>query len=114
MTDDSKVASAATHDAGKPDATSPAATTPSTTSPSVSASLDPKHMAMRTSAQERKATDVLIVCGGLSHEREISVRSGHRVGGFLEEAGWTVHFHDMDSTLLDYLSDPSTRPDIVW
>lgn len=114
MTDDSKVASAATHDAGKPDATSPAATTPSTTSPSVSASLDPKHMAMRTSAQERKVTDVLIVCGGLSHEREISVRSGHRVGGFLEEAGWTVHFHDMDSTLLDYLSDPSTRPDIVW
>ena len=57
---------------------------------------------------------VLVICGGLSHERDISLSSGHRVGGFLEDAGWDVRFHDMDSGLLDYLADPRTRPDIVW
>ncbi|MCI1649082.1 D-alanine--D-alanine ligase family protein [Bifidobacterium tibiigranuli] len=62
----------------------------------------------------RNETSVLIICGGLSHERDISISSGHRVGGFLEDAGWQVRYHDMDSELLQYLSDPATRPDIVW
>ena len=57
---------------------------------------------------------VLIICGGLSHERDVSLSSGHRVGGFLDDAGWKVSFHDMDSTLLNQLTDPATRPDIVW
>jgi D-alanine-D-alanine ligase len=67
-----------------------------------------------TSGYDRPNTTVLIVCGGLSHERDVSLSSGHRVGGFLEEAGWKVAFHDMDSELLPYLSSSSTRPDIVW
>ena len=62
----------------------------------------------------RSGSNVLVICGGLSHERDISLSSGHRVGGFLEDAGWDVRFHDMDSGLLDYLADPRTRPDIVW
>ncbi|MFC0265671.1 D-alanine--D-alanine ligase family protein [Alloscardovia macacae] len=58
---------------------------------------------------------VLILCGGLSHERDVSLSSGHRVAGFLEESGqWTVDVHDVDSTLVDYLTDPATRPDVVW
>lgn len=58
---------------------------------------------------------VVILCGGLSHERDVSLSSGHRVAGFLEEtAQWDVAVHDVDSTLLDYLSSPETRPDIVW
>ena len=57
---------------------------------------------------------VLVICGGLSHERDVSLSSGHRVGGFLEGVGWDVRFHDMDGELLDYLADPHTRPDIVW
>ncbi|WP_300765775.1 D-alanine--D-alanine ligase [uncultured Bifidobacterium sp.] len=63
---------------------------------------------------DRSDTTVLIVCGGLSHERDVSLSSGHRVGGFLEEAGWKVAFHDMDGDLLSYLSSSATRPDIVW
>lgn len=64
--------------------------------------------------RSRGETKVLIICGGLSHERDVSLSSGHRVGGFLDDAGWQVGFHDMDSELLQYLSDPDTRPDIVW
>ncbi|WEV72459.1 ATP-grasp domain-containing protein [Bifidobacterium sp. ESL0790] len=63
---------------------------------------------------DRSKTSILIICGGMSHERDVSLASGHRVGGYLEEAGWDVRFHDMDSDLLPYLSDPTTRPDIVW
>ncbi|WP_018142879.1 D-alanine--D-alanine ligase family protein [Alloscardovia criceti] len=58
---------------------------------------------------------VAILCGGLSHERDISLNSGHRVAGFLEESKkWDVAIHDVDSNLIDYLQDPSTRPDVVW
>ncbi|MFT8788522.1 MAG: D-alanine--D-alanine ligase [Bifidobacterium psychraerophilum] len=62
----------------------------------------------------REHTKILVVCGGLSHERDISLSSGHRVEGFLEDAGWNVDVHDMDSDLLDYLSSEDTRPDLVW
>ena len=58
---------------------------------------------------------VAILCGGLSHERDISLSSSHRVAGFLEDAGrWDVDIHDVDASLIDYLLDPSTRPDVVW
>ncbi len=67
-----------------------------------------------TKPVDRGNTSVLVICGGLSHERDVSLSSGHRVGGFLEDAGWNVRFHDMDGDLLSYLSDPQTRPDIVW
>ncbi|WEV65843.1 D-alanine--D-alanine ligase [Bifidobacterium sp. ESL0764] len=63
---------------------------------------------------DRAATKVLVICGGMSHERDVSLASGHRVSGYLEKAGWNVAVHDMDSELLPYLSDPETRPDIVW
>ncbi|TCD54406.1 D-alanine--D-alanine ligase [Alloscardovia theropitheci] len=58
---------------------------------------------------------VLVLCGGLSHERDVSLSSGHRVAGFLEDTGkWDVAIHDVDNALLDFLTDPATRPDIVW
>ncbi|RBP97747.1 D-alanine--D-alanine ligase [Bifidobacterium aemilianum] len=62
----------------------------------------------------RSETSILIICGGSSHERDISISSGHRVGGYLHDAGWNVRYHDMDASLLPYLSDPATRPDLVW
>ncbi len=70
--------------------------------------------ATRQGTTSRADTTLLIICGGMSHERDVSLASGHRVGGHLEDAGWTVRFHDMDSDLLPYLADPKTRPDIVW
>lgn len=97
-----------------PNAPDAPVSTASLVSTASTASLAPDNLTISTPVQDRQHTDILVICGGLSHEREISIRSGHRVGGFLEEAGWTVHFHDMDSTLLDYLSDPHTRPDVVW
>ena len=72
----------------------------------------PPHHAWGT--DERKKTPILVICGGLSHEREVSLSSGRRVAGFLEDAGWRVTTHDMDGDLLNYLSDPKTRPAAVW
>lgn len=57
---------------------------------------------------------VLILCGGLSHERDISLASGRRVARYLRAGGWNTATHDMDASLLDYLNDPATRPDVVW
>lgn len=55
---------------------------------------------------------VLVIAGGLSHEREVSLRSGRRVAGLLRSAGCEVRTTDLDSTLLDELAaDP---PDVVW
>jgi D-alanine-D-alanine ligase len=54
------------------------------------------------------------LCGGLSHERDISMASGRRVAGYLEDAGWKASTHDMDGALLDALTNPATRPDVVW
>lgn len=63
---------------------------------------------------DRADTDILIICGGLSTERDISISSGHRVQGHLEEAGWGVQTHDMDGSLIDRLTDAATRPQLVW
>lgn len=60
------------------------------------------------------SASIVVICGGLSHERDVSLSSGHRVQGFLKEAGWKVETHDMDASLLDFLTNPSTRPDLVW
>ena len=58
---------------------------------------------------------ILILCGGLSHERDVSLNSGHRVAGFLEESGtWDVDIRDVDSTLINSLNDSAYRPDLVW
>ena len=56
--------------------------------------------------------DVLILAGGLSHEREVSLRSGRRVAEVLRSAGHDVHIHDVDSDLLAGLR--RARPDVVW
>lgn len=59
-------------------------------------------------------TKVLIICGGLSYEREISISSGHRVGEFLRKKSWNVEYHDMDNSLIHYLLSPQTKPHLVW
>jgi D-alanine-D-alanine ligase len=61
-----------------------------------------------TSAQTR----VLVLAGGLSHERDVSLRSGRRVADALAEQGLSVELRDADATLLDYLLDEA--PDVIW
>lgn len=55
---------------------------------------------------------VTILAGGLSHERDVSLRSGRRVAESLRAAGLEVSVHDVDADLLPFLV--GTRPDVVW
>jgi D-alanine-D-alanine ligase len=55
---------------------------------------------------------VAILAGGLSHERDVSLRSGRRVAEALRGAGADVSIHDVDSALLSDLD--ARRPDVVW
>lgn len=56
--------------------------------------------------------NVLILAGGLSHEREISIRSGRRVAELLRGAGLRATLADVDADLLPTVRH--TRPDVVW
>ncbi len=56
--------------------------------------------------------EVLILAGGLSHERDVSIRSGRRVAEALRDLGMGVRVQDVDAELLSYLRD--ARPDVVW
>lgn len=55
---------------------------------------------------------VAILSGGISHEREVSLRSGRRVADALARAGAEVVIREPNSELLLYLA--SERPDVVW
>lgn len=55
---------------------------------------------------------VTILAGGLSHERDVSLRSGRRVAESLRAAGLEVSVHDVDADLLPFLR--TARPDLVW
>lgn len=55
---------------------------------------------------------VLILAGGLSHERDVSVRSGRRVAEALRSAGAEAAIADVDAALVPALrADP---PDVVF
>ncbi len=55
---------------------------------------------------------VLVLAGGISHERDVSLRSGRRVADALLAAGVQASLRDPDATLLDFLRD--TPPAVVW
>jgi len=55
---------------------------------------------------------VAVVAGGISLEREISLRSGHRVANALQDAGHRVRTLDLDGQLVDQLT--ADRPDVVF
>ncbi|MBO9556494.1 D-alanine--D-alanine ligase [Cellulomonas sp.] len=63
---------------------------------------------MTTSSSPR----IVILAGGLSHERDVSLRSGRRVAEALRGAGVDVSVHDVDSDLVPALTQ--LRPDLVW
>jgi D-alanine-D-alanine ligase len=54
---------------------------------------------------------VLVLAGGLSHEREVSLRSGRRVADALRACGLDVALADADAALLPLLA--SEPPDVV-
>jgi D-alanine-D-alanine ligase len=55
---------------------------------------------------------VLILAGGISHERDVSLKSGRRVADALTEAGVEVEIKEPDNELIGHLI--ATRPDVVW
>jgi D-alanine-D-alanine ligase len=56
--------------------------------------------------------NVAILSGGISHEREISLRTGRRVADALSERGHKVTLLDPDADLFSRLD--SLSPDVVW
>ncbi|MDO5726522.1 MAG: D-alanine--D-alanine ligase [Bowdeniella nasicola] len=59
-----------------------------------------------------KQTHVLILSGGLSHERDVSLRSGNCVANILKDSGYQVSIGDVDTKLLETIARES--PDVVW
>lgn len=58
------------------------------------------------------ALDIVVLAGGISHERDISLRSGRRVADGLNSLGHHVTLREPDSSLLGFLTEQ--RPDVVW
>ncbi len=54
----------------------------------------------------------MILAGGLSHERDVSIRSGRRVWEALEEGGIKATVHDVDTNLLPNLR--TLDDTVVW
>jgi D-alanine-D-alanine ligase len=54
---------------------------------------------------------VVILAGGLSHERDVSLRSGRRVADAMLDAGHEVTVRDVDAGLMQWLR--TERPDCV-
>jgi D-alanine-D-alanine ligase len=55
---------------------------------------------------------IVVLAGGLSHERDISLRSGRRVSDSLSQHGIQVVMRDPDASLLEFLD--TSRPDVIW
>lgn len=65
-----------------------------------------------TEATTARPLEVLVLAGGLSHERDVSLRSGARVADALRDAGVSAHVTDVDATFLETVD--RLRPDVVW
>jgi D-alanine-D-alanine ligase len=61
---------------------------------------------------ENGVSRAVVLAGGISHERDVSLRSGRRVADSLAAHGIAVELRDPDSSLFAYLRDQ--QPDIVW
>ena len=55
---------------------------------------------------------IVVLAGGISHEREISLKSGRRVADALIEKGAQVIMHEPDHELLENLK--VDKPDVIW
>ncbi|MDO4259927.1 MAG: D-alanine--D-alanine ligase [Actinomycetaceae bacterium] len=58
------------------------------------------------------ALKILIIAGGLTHERDVSVRSGRRVANALNHVGHEVRLADLDKNLVSTITE--FAPDVVW
>ncbi|WP_179872823.1 D-alanine--D-alanine ligase family protein [Microcella indica] len=59
-----------------------------------------------------RAERVIVLAGGISHERDISLRSGRQVADALAAHGLQVELRDPDASLLPSLM--AQPPDVIW
>ena len=59
-----------------------------------------------------ESTSVVVLSGGISHERDVSLRSGRRVVDALTRLGWRVSTAEPDAKLLPTLL--AEQPEVVW
>jgi D-alanine-D-alanine ligase len=55
---------------------------------------------------------IMVLAGGISHEREISLKSGRRVADALVEFGASVELREPDESLLENIK--RDKPDVIW
>ena len=55
---------------------------------------------------------IMVLAGGISHEREISLKSGRRVADALVEFGASVEIREPDEFLLENIK--KDKPDVIW
>jgi D-alanine-D-alanine ligase len=55
---------------------------------------------------------ILVLAGGISHERDISLKSGRRVADALTDAGAQVVIREPDEQLFSYIAQDA--PDVIW
>lgn len=73
--------------------------------------MDERVASTSPTTHERGSTSVMVLAGGLSHERDVSLRSGRRVAEALRGAGVDVVERDVDAGLLPALT--ASAPDCV-
>lgn len=61
---------------------------------------------------ESTALDIVVLAGGISHERDVSLRSGRRVADALTGRGHRVTVIDPGAGLLSELA--ARQPDVIW
>lgn len=54
----------------------------------------------------------MVLAGGISHERDVSLKSGRRVADALIEFGASVEIHEPDEFLLANIK--KDKPDVIW
>jgi D-alanine-D-alanine ligase len=55
---------------------------------------------------------IQVLAGGISHERDISLKSGRRIADALTDYGASVVIREPDEHLFDHIKDD--RPDVIW
>lgn len=67
---------------------------------------------MISKGKSKRNLKIVILAGGISHERDISLKSGRRVADALLEAGSDVIIREPDEKLLSNIK--KDKPDVIW
>src|SRR5690625_4149052 len=90
----------------------PVAATPAVASSTFPPPIRPETETTMAAPSPDRPLRVLVLAGGLSHERDVSLRSGRRIAQLLEGAGLVVEVRDLDGDLLPELT--GNPPDVVF